>query len=128
MHGKLVTIRIDPKTYQTARELGLNISKTCENSLKQAIQLLTASEQQNNCISTCEGTSQQRRLVGRAGFEPATFCTSSRCPNRARLPALLFSDLEANLGFSDLCIFCVSVCVSVTNLLYSSGSFSYLPR
>ena len=30
-------------------------------------------------------------LMGRAGFEPATFCTSSRCPNRARLPAQLFS-------------------------------------
>gem|GEM_PF-7039296 len=26
-------------------------------------------------------------LVGRTGLEPATFCTSSRCPNRARLPA-----------------------------------------
>ena len=88
MHGKLVTIRIDPKIYQTARELGLNISNTCENSLKQAIQRLTGSEQQNNCISTCVSTSQQPRLVGRAGFEPATFCTSSRCPNRARLPAL----------------------------------------
>ena len=30
-------------------------------------------------------------LMGRAGLEPATFCTSSRCPNRARLPAQLFS-------------------------------------
>ena len=28
-----------------------------------------------------------RWLVGRTGLEPATFCTSSRCPNRARLPA-----------------------------------------
>ena len=103
MHGKLVTIRIDPKTYQTTRELSLNISKTCENSLKQEIQRLKASEQQKNCRLTCDTTSQQPRVVGRAGFEPATFCTSSRCPNRARLPALLFSNLEANLKF----LFCV---------------------
>ena len=33
-------------------------------------------------------------LVGRTGLEPATFCTSSRCPNRARLPALWTSLLS----------------------------------
>ena len=26
-------------------------------------------------------------MVGRAGLEPATFCTSGRCPNQARRPA-----------------------------------------
>jgi hypothetical protein len=26
-------------------------------------------------------------VVGRTGFGPATFCTSSRCPNQARRPA-----------------------------------------
>ncbi len=46
---KLINIRIDPKTYQTAREMGLNISKTCENSLKQTIQRLTASNPNSNC-------------------------------------------------------------------------------
>ena len=41
MSTKLVTIRIDSTIHQTARELGLNISKTCENCLKKTIQCLT---------------------------------------------------------------------------------------
>ena len=35
---KLVTMRIDPNVWRKARELGLNISKTCENALKLEIQ------------------------------------------------------------------------------------------
>ncbi len=34
---KLVTIRIDPEVLRKARKLGLNISKTCENVLVEAI-------------------------------------------------------------------------------------------
>ena len=38
MMGKTnVTIRIDEEVVREAKELGLNISKTCENCLKQAI-------------------------------------------------------------------------------------------
>jgi post-segregation antitoxin (ccd killing protein) len=87
MHGKLVTIRIDPKIHQTAREMGLNISKTCENSLKQAIQRLTASEQHNNCISTCNSTSQQPRMVDGTGFEPATSAMPTPRSFQTDLPA-----------------------------------------
>jgi hypothetical protein len=83
MHGKLVTIRIDPKIHQTAKEMGLNISKTCENSLKRAIQLPKASEQQNNCISTCVSTSQQPSLVGLPGFEPGSREPKSRSLDHA---------------------------------------------
>jgi len=32
---KLFTIRIDPEVLETAKELGLNISRTCEECLKQ---------------------------------------------------------------------------------------------
>ena len=32
-------------------------------------------------------------MVGRTGFGPATFCTSSRCPNQARRPAHTFSTI-----------------------------------
>jgi post-segregation antitoxin (ccd killing protein) len=56
---KLISIRIDPKIYQTAREMGLNISKTCENSLKQEIQRPTNANPETNCMSTCVSTSQQ---------------------------------------------------------------------
>ena len=81
---KLISIRIDPKIYQTARGLGLNVSRTCENCLKQQIQRLTASEQQNNCISTCVSTSQQQRMAGGTGFEPATPSLGGSCPILAR--------------------------------------------
>jgi len=32
MFEKLISTRIDPQIYQTAREMGVNISKTCKNS------------------------------------------------------------------------------------------------
>lgn len=35
-----VTLYMDVETVETAKELGLNISKTCENALKDAIQRL----------------------------------------------------------------------------------------
>ena len=56
---KLISIRIDPKIFQKARELSLNISKTCENSLKQEIQRLANANPETNFISTCDSTSQQ---------------------------------------------------------------------
>ena len=69
---RLISIRIDPQIHQKARELNLNISKTCEECLKQEIQRLQGSEQQNNCISTCVSTSQKSSLVGPPGFEPGS--------------------------------------------------------
>ncbi|MFQ6127245.1 MAG: type II toxin-antitoxin system CcdA family antitoxin, partial [Candidatus Heimdallarchaeota archaeon] len=49
---KLVTIRIDPQVWRTARRMGLNISRTCEKCLKQEIQRLQSSNPKTNCIST----------------------------------------------------------------------------
>ena len=69
---KLVTIRIDPNVWQKARETGLNISKTCENSLKQEIQRLTNANPETNCISTCVSTSRAATLVRPPGFEPGS--------------------------------------------------------
>jgi hypothetical protein len=44
-------------------------------------------------------------VVGRTGFGPATFCTSSRCPNQARRPAHVllcykFSGFDVFMGFA----------------------------
>jgi hypothetical protein len=69
---KLISIRIDPKIYQTSREMDLNISKTCENSLQQEMQRLTNAKPETNCISICISTSQQPNLVGLPGFEPGS--------------------------------------------------------
>jgi len=37
---RLTSIRIDGELIDKAKELGLNISKTCENALKEAIEAL----------------------------------------------------------------------------------------
>jgi hypothetical protein len=74
---KLISIRIDPKIYQTARELGLNISKTCENSLKQAIQrrtsadCLTNPDSPTNCMSKLIRPSQPSEITETIG-EPGS--------------------------------------------------------
>ena len=39
----MTSIRIDGKIIDKAKELGLNISKTCENALKEAIRRLEGS-------------------------------------------------------------------------------------
>ena len=90
-----VNLTIDEDVVKEAKEIGLNLSKIAENALKQAILALKNSKiysneqrPQNNNVNVCEANF----VVGRVGFEPTAFCTSSRCPNRARLPALLFSD------------------------------------
>ena len=69
---KLVTIRIDPKIHQTARELGLNIGKTCENPLKQEIQCQTNSDCQNNPFLSAGSFGKESALVGLPGFEPGS--------------------------------------------------------
>ena len=77
---KLISIRIDPQIHQTAREMGLNISKTCENSLKQTIQRLTAS----NCQIKGEGMETVDWNGGPGpGFEPGR-----RAPQARRLTRL----------------------------------------
>ena len=35
---KIFSIRIDPNVWKAAREKGINISRTCENALKHAVQ------------------------------------------------------------------------------------------
>ena len=86
-----VQITLLPEVIIKARNLGLNISKITENSLKQAIIALEQTKSQSNRFSLSEDSlfgKRESSVVGRTGFEPATFCTSSRCPNQTRRPAL----------------------------------------
>ena len=61
---------------RTAKALGLNISKVCENCLREAIKRLQGYTQQTETnegyIDARQGVSSAS-MVGRAGFEPATF-------------------------------------------------------
>ena len=100
---KLVTIRIDPNVWQKARETGLNISKTCENSLKQEIQRLKNANPETNCISTCDSTSQQPRLVGPPGFEPGSREPKSQSLDHASRRPLLKANIDF-LIFLSLCL------------------------
>jgi len=59
-------ILIEKEILDKAKELGLNISKTCENLLKRYIQLI---EQANNQIFTINNTSQQNKTKQREGTE-----------------------------------------------------------
>jgi post-segregation antitoxin (ccd killing protein) len=80
-----LVLYLDKELIDKSKALGFNLSRTFENHLKHLITQLTTTQNTQNhhpSISNVE-------VVGRTGFEPVTFCTSSRCPNRARLPALL---------------------------------------
>ena len=58
---KITSMRIDEDLLQKAHELGLNVSKVCENALKEAIERLSSPKSETN-----GGT----RLARGVGFEP----------------------------------------------------------
>ena len=67
------TIYVDPEVIKKAKELGLNISKTCENALKEAIRRLEGSNSQSS-LETGSGSSQKNDgLVGPERFELSAF-------------------------------------------------------
>ena len=59
-------IRIDQNLVEKAKDLGLNISKVCENALKGMITLIESS----NSSKTGENKLEKVILVGPSGFEP----------------------------------------------------------
>ena len=75
---KNVVITLDPELVEKAKELGLNISRVCENALIQAVNAL---ESVFNDKGDSLGTVGSR-LEPRAGFEPATRGLRGRCSNR----------------------------------------------
>ena len=65
-----VTIYLNAELANLAREMGLNLSKTCENALKQAINRLQWKYPETNGDQQRFGSKND--LVDEAGFEPAT--------------------------------------------------------
>ena len=65
------TLYISSETLNEAKDLGLNISKTCENCLKQAIRQLRPLYDKNNPRDYSENA-ENKRLVGLPGFEPGS--------------------------------------------------------
>ena len=87
MGKKNLMIYIEEDVIKKSKDLGLNISKVSENALKEMIRRIENLNIQND-VKNCSESKREGSMVGRTGFEPATFCTSSRCPNQTRRPAL----------------------------------------
>jgi post-segregation antitoxin (ccd killing protein) len=67
------TIYVDKKAIRKAKELGLNISKTCENALKEAIiKLESPNNETNSRFSLSDGSLSTKResSMDRAVFAP----------------------------------------------------------
>ena len=63
------SIYIDAEIIRKARDLGLNISKTCENALKEAIKRLERSDCQNS-YTNCPIDSPNNVECGRRDLNP----------------------------------------------------------
>ena len=88
-----LTIYVDSNVIQKAKEIGLNLSKTCENALVEAIRRLESPISQNTAIKT--NNSKKADMVGRAGFEPATSSAPGWNHDHARRPPHNIEDLIA---------------------------------
>lgn len=82
---KNVVIYLDPEVVKEAKELGLNISKICENVLKEYIRKLTGSNQKNEIENNSIGN--RDCLVDGEGFEPSTSAMPTPRSYQADLPA-----------------------------------------
>ena len=114
-------IRIDEEVAEKAKNLGLSISKCCENSLIQAIEALASvsyvKEGGTGTVGSC--------VAGPAGIEPTTTGLKARCSILAELRAhrdIPWSpDLKVNSELFRLLTVRVSLCI---NVLYSFGILS----
>ena len=79
------TIYVDKYVVRKAKDLGLNISKTYENALKEAIKCLEGSNPKTNSGNPHAGSSMQ--VVDGAGFEPAASAMPTLRSFQADLPA-----------------------------------------
>ena len=63
-----VNLTMDEEVVKKAKEMGFNLSKLCENCLKEAIRRLGGSD----CSENCENNSNSIFLVRPPGFEPGS--------------------------------------------------------
>ncbi|RLI14314.1 MAG: hypothetical protein DRO43_04330 [Candidatus Hecatellales archaeon] len=66
---RLTSMRIDEDLLKEAKELGLNISKICENALREAIAKMKGETSQENPKTLPNGGLKEAVMRGR-GFEP----------------------------------------------------------
>jgi len=67
---------MDKDVVTEAKDIGLNLSKTCENALKNVIKRLTNSNNSRNDDVLSSNDSSDKPLVREVGFEPTKAYTS----------------------------------------------------
>ena len=67
---KKVSILIDKEILEKAHELGINISKVCENSLKLYIQAIEQARTKEQAFLNEASFAKEGSMVGPLGFEP----------------------------------------------------------
>ena len=80
VNKKSVMVYLDPKIVAKAREIGLNISKICENALREAIRRLKS--------ENCGINETYEKFLLRPGFEPGSRAREARILDRTILPEL----------------------------------------
>ena len=68
-----IVLYLDKELVEKSKALGFNLSRTFENHLKHLITQLTTTQNTQNHHHAASNA----EMVGRTGFEPVTFCTSS---------------------------------------------------
>ena len=74
---KPVLINLPPELVMKARNHGLNISKVCENALKDIIQRIEGVNTANSSDSWVKPSSKEG-LMGQSGFEPESRAPEAR--------------------------------------------------
>ena len=86
MNAKInTTVYLNPELINLAKDMGLNISKTCENALKLAISRLQGLNPETKDALPQFGANFS--VVDRAGFEPAASALRTRRSYQTDLPA-----------------------------------------
>jgi post-segregation antitoxin (ccd killing protein) len=79
---KKVSILLDKEILERAHELGINISKVCENTLKLYIQAIEQARKKEQAFLGEASCGQEGSMEPRAGFGPATPALPRRSPTR----------------------------------------------
>ena len=73
---KKVLLYMDRDVVTEAKDIGLNLSKTCENALKNTIKRLTNTNNSRNTDGLSSSESSGNSLVREVGFEPTKAYTT----------------------------------------------------
>ncbi len=82
-----VSVSIDEKICEKAHELGINISKVCENQLITLINAIQATNSKNSFLAP-DSFTKEAGLVRLPGFEPGSSTWQAEVLNQARLQPL----------------------------------------